>query len=406
MIEWNLKKSKRAEPQKNRSKRKSMENNMSKKFDEIRPFRDEEVAGVIESLCKVPYFIGILGKLFPDMPTETIVAKLRSLRSIKEFQSTFILPYLVRLTAKTTNGCTASGIESLDPKKGYVYMTNHRDIILDSALLNSKLYERGWDTTEIAIGSNLLIYEWIEDLVKLNKSFVVKRDLPVRQMMDASATLSAYIRERIVNDHQDIWIAQREGRSKDGNDRTQGSLLKMLNLSGGKDLIDNFKALNIVPVSITYEYDPCDALKAYQYQMKRDNPQYKKSKDEDLKHMSVGLSGQKGRVHFAFGKPINDDLDGLCGMNKNDQITAIADMIDRQIFTNYKIFEDSYISLDMLEGSSRHADKYSAEQRETFCHYLDEKIAALGEGADAEFCRQQMLQAYANPLINQESVAK
>ena len=226
MIEWNLKKSKRAEPQKNRSKRKSMENNMSKKFDEIRPFRDEEVAGVIESLCKVPYFIGILGKLFPDMPTETIVAKLRSLRSIKEFQSTFILPYLVRLTAKTTNGCTASGIESLDPKKGYVYMTNHRDIILDSALLNSKLYERGWDTTEIAIGSNLLIYEWIEDLVKLNKSFVVKRDLPVRQMMDASATLSAYIRERIVNDHQDIWIAQREGRSKDGNDRTQGSLLK------------------------------------------------------------------------------------------------------------------------------------------------------------------------------------
>ncbi len=371
------------------------------KFDEIRPFRDNEVPEVIKSLCEVPYFLNILGRLIPNVPVEAIVAKLKSLRSVSEFQHEFIIPYLRGVEKNCTDGITASGLEGLDPKGGYIFMSNHRDIILDSAFMNVMLDVAGLNTTEIAIGSNLLIYDWIVDLVKLNKSFVVKRDLPVRQMMEASATLSAYIRDRITEGHQNIWIAQREGRSKDGNDKTQGAVLKMLNLSGKSDIISNFTELNIVPVAITYEYDPCDALKAYQYQQKRDNPEYKKSKNEDLTHMSTGLNGRKGHVHFAFGTPINSELPKLAGMAKNDQITAIAEMIDRQIYTNYRLYPDNYIALDAINGEAKHSDHYTKEQRDAFMAYADQKIAAI-EGADHDYVLGQMLQAYANPLINQE----
>lgn len=371
------------------------------KFDEIRPFRDNEVPEVIKSLCEVPYFLNILGRLIPNVPVEAIVAKLKSLRSVSEFQHEFIIPYLRGLEKNCTDGITASGLEGLDPKGGYIFMSNHRDIILDSAFMNVMLDVAGLNTTEIAIGSNLLIYDWIVDLVKLNKSFVVKRDLPVRQMMEASATLSAYIRDRITEGHQNIWIAQREGRSKDGNDKTQGAVLKMLNLSGKSDIISNFTKLNIVPVAITYEYDPCDALKAYQYQQKRDNPEYKKSKNEDLTHMSTGLNGRKGHVHFAFGTPINSELPKLAGMAKNDQITAIAEMIDRQIYTNYRLYPDNYIALDAISGEAKHSDHYTKEQRDAFMAYADQKIAAI-DGADHDYVLGQMLQAYANPLINQE----
>ncbi len=375
----------------------------NQKFDEIRPFRDNEVAEVIKSLCEVPYFLNILGRLIPNVPVEAIVAKLKSLRTVSEFQHEFIIPYLNGLEKNCTDGITASGLEALDPKGGYIFMSNHRDIILDSAFMNVKLDGAGLNTTEIAIGSNLLIYDWIVDLVKLNKSFVVKRDLPVRQMMEASATLSAYIRDRITEGHQNIWIAQREGRSKDGNDKTQGAVLKMLNLSGKSDIISNFAELNIVPVAITYEYDPCDALKAYQYQQKRDNPEYKKSKNEDLTHMSTGLNGRKGHVHFAFGTPINNELPKIAGMAKNDQITAIAEMIDRQIYANYRLYPDNYIALDAIEGEAKHSDHYTNEQRDAFMAYADQKIAAI-EGADHDYVLGQMLQAYANPLINQEKI--
>lgn len=373
------------------------------KFDDIRPFRDEEVPGVIKSLCEVPYFLKVLTRIIPGVPVQAIVAKLKSIHSVSEFQHQFIIPFLNGLEKNTTDGISASGLEGLDPKGGYIFMSNHRDIILDSAFMNVLLDRAGFNTTEIAIGSNLLIYEWIVDLVKLNKSFVVKRDLPVRQMMDASATLSAYIRNRVNEGKQNIWIAQREGRSKDGNDKTQGAVLKMLNLSGEADLLSNFRQLNIVPVAITYEYDPCDALKGFQYQQKRDDPAYKKSKDEDLTHMSTGLNGRKGRVHFAFGTPINAELDSLAQLPKNDQIAGIATMIDKQIYANYRLTPDNYIALDALEGGARRADHYTEAQKSEFLSYADAQIAQI-EGADHDYVLNQMLTAYANPLRNQESV--
>lgn len=372
-------------------------------FEDIRPFRDAEVPNVVNKLCQEPSFLGVIAQLFPGADINAVVARLRSMTSIKDFQSQFVIPYLHGLIKTTTDGLTASGIDRLDPNGGYLFLSNHRDIILDSAFMNVKLDEAGFSTTEIAIGSNLLIYSWIEDLVKLNKSFVVKRGMPVRQQMDASSTLSAYVRDRISCGHQNIWIAQREGRSKDGNDKTQGSVLKMLNLSGSNDLIANFKQLNIVPVAITYEFDPCDALKAFQLQLKRDKPDYKKSQNEDLVHMATGLNGRKGRVHFAFGTPINDSLDALRGLNKNEQIAAIAQIVDSQIYANYRLTPGNYVSLDTLNANDAHADKYTPQQRQDFLAYVDSKIDAVGPDPDREYLRRQIFTAYANPLINQEA---
>lgn len=268
-------------------------------FEQIRPFTDDEVAPVIEQLCNEPYFVGILGYIFPGMAANDVLSRLKTIKTIDEFQEKFIIPFLSNLMKNTTEGVTADGVDKLSKKGGYLFVSNHRDIILDSALINIKLHEKGFETTEIGIGDNLLIYDWITDLVKLNKSFVVKRNLPVRQMMAASETLSAFIRHSIVKDKQNIWIAQREGRSKDGNDLTQSSVLKMFNLSGRSDMVENFKELNIVPVSISYELDPCDYLKAYQSQLKRDDENYQKSQREDLVHMNTGLNGRKGRVHLS-----------------------------------------------------------------------------------------------------------
>ena len=375
---------------------------MNTSFDDIRPFHDDEVPQVIEQLCQVPYFLRILAVLFPSVPVEQVVVKLKTIRSVDGFQNEFIIPYLNNLIATTTDGVTASGLDGLDPKGGYLFMSNHRDIILDSALMNVKLHEHGFNTTEIAIGSNLLIYDWITDLVKLNKSFVVKRNLPVRQMMEASATLSAYIRDSITARHQNIWIAQREGRSKDGNDLTQGSVLKMLNLSGSKNSVDDFAELNIVPVSITYEYDPCDYLKAHQFQLKRDHPDYHKSPSEDLTHMSSGLSGRKGRIHFSFGKPINDSLSHLANLNKNAQITQIAEMIDHHIHAGYHLWPDSYVAADILEKNEAYAAKgmYSPDDKAEFIEYIEEHISRLDD-CDEPFVRSEVLKMYANPLFNQ-----
>lgn len=369
-------------------------------FDQIRPFRDEEVSTVIAQLCEVPYFSRVLTYLYPKKPVEDVMAKLKTIKSIKQFQLEFIIPFLSNVIKTTTDGVTASGIEHISKNKNYIFVSNHRDIILDSALLNYKLNESGIATTEIAIGDNLLIYDWITDLVKLNKSFVVKRNLPVRQMMEASETLSAFIRDSILNTHQNIWIAQREGRSKDCNDQTQTSVLKMFNLSGSDDTIQNFKELNITPVSISYEFDPCDYLKAYQFQMKRDDMNYHKSQSEDLTHMSTGLNGRKGRIHFSFGTPIDKELDVLKGLNKNAQIQSIAEIIDNQIHANYHLWPGNYVAYDTLNSTNKFSDKYTSDEKNIFFEYINEHISRL-YGADEDFIMQMILTMYANPVVNQ-----
>ncbi len=367
-------------------------------FDSIRPYKDEEIHEVFERLINEVSFLELIKFLFPNFSTEQFLKKLLSIKSINEFQTEVIYPYVKEVLRTTTKGITHSGIDKLDPNGHYLFISNHRDIVLDSAILNILMVENKFNTTEIAIGDNLLIYPWITDLVKLNKSFIVQRNLPVRQMMESTRRLSSYIRETLTKRNQSIWIAQREGRSKDGDDRTQVSLLKMLNMSGNGNFSDNFSDINIVPVSISYEYDPCDYLKALEFQKKRDDSDYKKSAADDLKHMGAGLRGRKGRVHFGFGTPINSELSTLETMDKNDQLQGLAELIDTQIHNNYKFYPGNFIADDLFTNHQRHVNKYTDEDKSTFLAYLDEHLSRIN--GDKQFLHNTLLEMYANPVKN------
>jgi hypothetical protein len=367
-------------------------------FDSIRPYKDEEIHEVFERLVSEVNFLELIKFLYPNFSTEQFLNKLLNIQSIREFQTEVIYPYVKEVLRTTTKGITHSGLDKLDPKGHYLFISNHRDIVLDLAILNILMVENKLNTTEIAIGDNLLIYPWITDLVKLNKSFIVQRNLPVRQMMESTQRLSSYIRQTLTERNQSIWIAQREGRSKDGDDRTQASLLKMINMSGNGDFVKNFEEINIVPLSISYEYDPCDYLKALEFQLKRDNPDYKKSQSDDLKHMGAGLRGRKGRVHFGFGTPIKTELNQLESLAKNDQLQGLAEIIDKQIHNNYKFYPGNFIADDLFTNHQRHIDKYTEEDKSTFLSYLDEHLSRIK--GDKEFLHNALLEMYANPVKN------
>lgn len=312
--------------------------------------------------------------------------------------------FLEGLTQQTTRGLTGSNFEQLEQTRSYTFMSNHRDIVLDASFLNLLLIRQGLQTSEIAIGNNLLIFDWISDLVRLNKSFIVKRDVGVRHMLDAARQLSGYIHFAVTQKHESVWIAQREGRAKDSDDRTQESLIKMLGIAGGGDLIDNLKEINLVPVSISYEYDPCDYLKAYEFLLKRDNPEFKKSQQDDLHSMEMGLLGNKGHVHFQISPCINDELDKLSSIEEKSEILShIPKLIDKAIHSNYKLYPGNYVAYDILYGTNRFTDHYTAEEKQTFTNYLDSQLAKLPEvgNKDHEFLQERILTMYSNPLKNQ-----
>ncbi len=372
-------------------------------FDAIRPYRDNELHEQIQFLLNEPKFAALLPSFFPGWDVEELKQFLLSLKTIAEFQEKIIHTYLNHITAQTTDGVILNGLENLNPQKGYVVISNHRDIILDSAFLNSNLVGTGIPMTEIAIGDNLLIYDWIRRLVRINRSFIVERNLPIRQQLESSMRLSAYIRDTVARRNQSVWIAQREGRAKDSNDRTQVALLKMFNMSGNESLIENFKQLNLCPTAISYEYDPCDYLKAKEFQQKRDDAAYKKSQADDLLNMKTGVMGRKGRVRFYFVGNINEEIDRIASATsvKNEQLTAIAELIDKHIHLNYTIYPNNKVAYDELLGVDRFASEYSADERKAFDQYIQGQLQKIDlPNKDEEFLRTKMLEMYANPLIN------
>ncbi len=373
-------------------------------YESIRPYQDHEIQQVFERLKNETSFLELIGFLYPELSPQRFIDNMMQIKSIRQFQQEVISPYVKEIIKNTTKGITSEGLDELDPKESYLYVSNHRDIVLDSAILNVIMFDHGFDTTEIAIGDNLLIYPWITDLVKLNRTFIVKRNLPIRQMMESSTLLSEYIRHTLTDVGHSIWIAQREGRSKDGNDRTQLSLLKMLNISGNDESVaENFKELKIVPVSISYEYDPCDYLKALEFQHKRDNPDYIKTQDDDLMHMGTGLRGRKGRVHFAFGQPINNELDILKDIaNKNEKFEFLAGLIDKHVHENYRLWPGNWVAWDMLNETDEYSNHYSREEKEVFISYIEEHLDRI-EG-DRNFLRKVLLEMYANPVVNKHEI--
>jgi hypothetical protein len=373
-------------------------------FDEIRCFNNEEVHDALERLVNEKQFMKVLSTIYPLLPKEVIKQRLMSFSSNYAFQKEMVYPFLQYLEANMTKGIDLNGLNKIDRTKPYLYISNHRDIILDSAFLCGKLIENNMDTVEIAIGDNLLIFPWIEELVRVNKSFIVKRGLSARQVLESSQRLAAYIAHTINDKKQSIWIAQREGRAKDSNDRTQESLLKMFNMSGAGSFVENVSKLNICPLSISYEYDPCDYLKAKEMQQKRDNPTFKKQPQDDLINMQTGVMGYKGKVVYQITGDINRDLERIAAQttNRNEQIELTAELIDKRIHANYTIFANNKIAYDLLRQDNQFEKEYSTMEKLDFEKYLAMQIAKIDlENKDEDFLMRKLLEMYANPLINQ-----
>lgn len=375
-------------------------------YDDIRPFEPNELPDVYKRLLANEQFCQVLAYLYPGVPVEAIGKKMAECKTCLDFQLAFCYKFLEKLMAKASKGLDMD-VKDVDVTKRYTFVSNHRDIVLDSALLDKLLYDAGFKTTcEIAIGDNLLSLPWVKDLVRLNKSFIVQRSLPPREMLMASKKMAEYMHFVIKEKNDNIWIAQREGRAKDSNDHTQPAVLKMMAMGGEGSPVERLMQLHIVPLAISYEYDPCDFLKAAEFQLKRDVEGWKKSAADDVNSMRTGIMGYKGRVHYHCAPCIDGFLEGLSpDIPKTKVFDVIAEHIDNEIFRNYRLYPSNYVALDMLEGSSRHAGEYSAEDAAAFGKYIDGQLAKIDiPNKDEAFLRERMLTMYANPARNYLSV--
>lgn len=371
-------------------------------YDAIRPYNDDEVRPAIESLLNDRQFSRILKGMLPILPLGMSRGMLRlatlGVKTTLGFQLRFMKPVVNHVLRKCSTGHTFRH-EGIEPgEERYLFLSNHRDIVLDSAILDVMLHDEGFPTTcEIAIGDNLLIYPWIRTLVRLNKAFIVRRNIGRKELYESSQLMSRYIRHAITEKRENVWMAQREGRAKDSSDQTQVSLLKMLAMGG------DLKSLNIVPLSISYEYDPCDYLKAKEFQQKRDDAAWKKSKQDDLVNMKTGIFGQKGHVHYQTGRPVNVWIDELAGLDEKDFYEAMAQRIDHEIHRNYRLFPGNYVAADLLSGKPLHATHYTHKEKLAFEQYIRERIALIDlPNRDDQFLRERLLTMYANPLRNYE----
>ena len=371
-------------------------------FNDIRCFDDSEVAVYLPKLLAEPTVQQVLGMLLGPELMQKMQQAAPSLQTVYDFQSTYIIGLLKALMAKTTAGVQLLGAEKLDKSAAYLFMTNHRDIVLDSAFLNAMLFFNGFQTTQIGIGNNLLIKPWIEWAVRLNKSFVVRRDGGVREQLLISKHMSAYMRYVLTQVNESIWIAQREGRAKDSNDITAPAIIKMLNMSGESTFVEKLRALNIAPIAINYEYDPCDYLKAKEYQQKRDDANYKKQPADDLLNMQTGIMSYKGRISYVVAGPL-EVPDAWNDVPRAMQADVAAEAIDKMIHANYQLFPNNYVAADLLSENQDFADRYMAEDKQIFVAYIEKQLQKIDlPNRDDAFLRNKMYQMYANPVYNQQ----
>ena len=376
-------------------------------FDEIRPYEAGEMKQAFDELLNDRQFNVVMKGLAPWLPKGLRNGLLRlaftGVKTPLDFQKRFMKPIVQYIIRKHTDGCSfddealvANGAHRAHEAR-YTFVSNHRDIVLDSAFLDVMLVNSGYPTTvEIGIGDNLLIYPWIKRLVRMNKAFTVRRGLTAHEMLRSSLLMSRYIHYAVSQKKENIWIAQREGRAKDSDDRTQESVLKMLAMGG------DLRELNIVPLTISYEYDPCDYLKAQEFQQKRDNPAFKKSRQDDLDNMKTGIFGYKGRVSYHCASPVNTWMDELdTSLPKNEYFTALARRMDRELHRGYRLYPCNYIAADILAGKRNYAANYSAADEQRFEQYLKGQLAKITiPDKDEPFLRERILTMYANPLIN------
>lgn len=380
------------------------------KFDDIRSYCDEEVIPTINRLIKNSNFKRLIKIFFPQKNWRKIKIQMKNCKTIREFQHNIVIEAVHNIINRTTNNLSSYGIKNLKKNESYTFISNHRDIILDASILCIILVQNNYETVQIAIGDNLLIYPWIEDVVRLNKSFIVKRNPDFHQLLKVATHLSKYIYSVIKEKKESVWIAQRKGRSKNSEDKTQKSILKMLTKHDNTiSSEESIRELNLIPFTLSYEYDPCDFLKAKEAQQKRDNPNFKKMQKDDFINMKIGLFGYKGNIHLQLGRPINSLLK-LQKVNiqhsENKIISKIASLIDTEIFLNYKFFPINYIAYDKLFGKKKQfIAKYTSKDLEIFERYLNKQLNKIElKNKDISFLTKKILEIYAHPIKNQLTI--
>ncbi len=368
------------------------------KFDKIRPFYDAEVNNAICSSINHPMMKALMSFAFPDVDENVWKEQLMRTHSIRDFQINFAYQAVKKVLTKSSDGLSTSGFEKLEPNTSYLFISNHRDIILDTSLLNVCLHDFGLVMTASAIGDNLVKKDFLKTLSRLNRNFIVQRGLPPRELLESSKLMSEYIRQLILRENRSVWIAQREGRTKDGNDATHSGVLKMLAMASNEEsLIDYFKMLKIVPVSISYEYDPTDALKMPQLMAEANAEKYIKDKNEDFITLLSGIIGQKKHIHIHVGDVLDSELDVIANEfdNQNKQIQAIVQTIDDSILQSYKLWPTNYIAYDLLHKSDKFKAYYTENEKSLFERRLEMRIDENNPQMVESF-----LLMYANPVVN------
>lgn len=368
------------------------------KFDAIRPYYDAEVNQALQSVINHPIMKAMMSFTFPDVEDTVWKNQLRKTHSIRDFQCNFIYEAIQKVLQKSADGLTTSGFEKLEQNTSYLFISNHRDIILDTSLLNVALFDHGLVMTASAIGDNLVKKDFLKSLSRLNRNFIVQRGLPPRELLQSSQLMSEYIEQLLLRENRSVWIAQREGRTKDGNDATHSGVLKMLAMAAGdRKCIDYFKEIKIVPISISYEYDPTDALKMPQLMAQANQETYVKGSNEDFNNMISGVMGQKRRIHIHVGDILVDELDHIKAVesNTNKQIQALAQVIDDSILKSYNLWPTNFIAYDVLHKTERFSDRYSEQEKSLFARRLEMRIDSKNEQMKESF-----LAMYANPVVN------
>jgi 1-acyl-sn-glycerol-3-phosphate acyltransferase len=368
------------------------------KFDHIRPFYDSEVNEAIRSVIHHPMMKALMSFTFPDEEESVWVEQLKKTHSKRDFQVNFIYHAIQKVLEKSSEGLTTSGFEKLEKHTPYLFISNHRDIILDTSLLNVSLFDHGLTMTASAIGDNLVKKAFLHTLSRLNRNFLVQRGLSPRELLQSSKLMSEYIGQLILRENRSVWIAQREGRTKDGNDATHQGVLKMLAMASDEaNLMDYFAKLKIVPVSISYEYDPTDALKMPQLMAEANDEVYIKEKNEDFMTLLSGIIGQKKRIHLHVGDILDNELKEIAANhdNTNKQIQALAQAIDDSILTTYKLWPTNYIAYDILNKTNKYSDRYTEKEKQLFERRLEMRI-----DIENKTMKDGFLAMYANPVVN------
>ena len=368
-------------------------------FENLRPYYDSETEEVMQRIAHYSSYHKAMAFLYPHMPESEMIEKALSTKTPFEFQIGYMYDAIWSIVNNTSSGLSYSGINQLDKNKAYLYIANHRDILLDSAILQIILAKEGFSTSEITFGSNLMDSGFITDFGRMNRMFAVKREGTAKELYDISRQLSAYIRHTIIDKNVSVWIAQRNGRTKDGNDLTQTGLLKMLNLSGDKNFKKSFSELNIVPLTISYEYEPCDALKVQESYLSMLHSKYLKEPGEDLNSIITGIKQPKGKIQVVFGKPIDTELNELNTVaNENEKIKLLTEIIDKQITQDYHLNANNYIAYDLLKATSIFDKYYSSQEKDEFITYINNHTSKLD--GEQEILFNLFLKLYANPVIN------